>query len=903
MIITEDEYLAHYGTLHKSGRYPWGSGEDPHQGGKTLIDYVANLRKQGLSDTDIAKGLDIKRIDLQAMQTIAKNEQKQSQISQVNKLAATGMSNMAIGKEMHINESSVRALRQPDQAVKADLLMSTAKMLKEQVDSKGMVDVGKGVEYHAGISRGKLDKSLAILKQQGYSVVPVQIDQLGTQNKTLVKVLAVPGTTYRDIVMNKDKIMPFMQFSGDSGKSWSGIDPPLSIDQSRVKIRYVNEGGSEADGAIYVRPGVSDVSLGSNHYAQVRVVVDNSHYLKGMAIYKDDLPKGVDLVFNTVKKNTGNKLDAMKPLKQDSSGKVDEANPFGAVVRQIKDFGPDGKEHVSSAMNLVNSEGVWSTWKKTLSAQMLSKQSPQLAKTQLDMKYEQKKLALDEITSLTNPAVRIKLLESFADAADSSAVHLEAAHLPRQSSHVILPVESMKESEVYAPKFDNGERVVLIRFPHGGPFEIPQLVVNNRNPEAKKLLGLAPDAIGINAKVAARLSGADFDGDSVLVIPNDKNLIKTAPALAALKDFSPQDRYPKYEGMKSMDAATKGFQMGDISNLITDMTIRGASPSELARAVQHSMVVIDAEKHDLNYRQSAIDFNIKQLKVKYQNRANGGASTLISRATARADPNQYKLRAAKDGGPIDRKTGKLVYEPTGESYIRTSTNKKTGIVTDKVIFKTQRSMKLAETDNAHTLSSGTPIEKIYADHSNKLKALANLARYEMVNTKTTPMSDSAKAAYKPEVESLKAKLALALRNAPLERQAQIIAGAKVSALKSANTDMSKADIKKLKFLALETARLRTGASKVKIGSIESPLTTNEWQAIQAGAISNHMLQEILNNANLDRIKELATPRVTVLMTSTKKSRAMGMLASGYTQAEVATALGVSVSTLMKSMEG
>lgn len=905
MIINEEDYIEHYGTLHKSGRYPWGSGSDPHQSGElTFLDYVDNMRKQGLNDTQIAKGVEMTRTELQAKRTLAKNEQKQAKISRVLYLSnTTGMSNMAIAKEMGINESSVRALKAPGQAAKADLLMSTARMLKDQVDTKSMVDVGKGVEYHAGITRDKMDKALAILKEQGYSVETIQVDQMGTSNKTLVKVLASPGTSYRDIVMNKDKIQPFMKFTGDSGKSWSGIDTPLSINSSRVKVRYANEGGAEADGVIYVRPGVEDVSLGSSHYAQVRVAVDGSHYLKGMAIYKDDLPKGIDLMFNTVKNNTGNKLDAMKPLKLDPKGKVDEANPFGAVVRQIKGFGPDGKEHVTSSMNLVNTEGTWSTWKKTLSSQMLSKQSPKLAQSQLDMKYEQKKLALDEITSLTNPAVRIKLLQSFADSADSSAVHLEAAHLPRQSSHVILPVESMKESEVYAPNFSNGERVVLIRFPHGGPFEIPELYVNNRNPEAKKLLGGAPDAIGINAKVAARLSGADFDGDTVLVIPNDKNMIKTAPALAALKDFSPQERYRAFDGMKPMDAATKGFQMGDISNLITDMTIRGASPSELARAVQHSMVVIDAEKHNLNYKQSAIDFNIKQLKVKYQGRANGGASTLISKATARIDVPKYKPRSAKDGGPIDRKTGKLVFVPTGESYIRTTTNKKTGVVTEKVITNTQRSMKLVETSNAHTLSSGTPIEKIYADHSNRLKSLANVARHEMVNTKTTPMSSSAKLAYKPQVDSLKAKLSLALQNAPLERHAQIIAGTKVSALKSANTDMSNADIKKLKFLALETARIRTGASKVKIGSAQSPLTDMEWQAIQAGAISNHMLEEILKNADLNRIKELATPRVNVVMTSTKKSRAMGMLASGYTQAEVANALGVSVSTIMKSLEG
>ena len=50
--------------------------------------------------------------------------------------------------------------------------------------------------------------------------------------------------------------------------------------------------------------------------------------------------------------------------------------------------------------------------------------------------------------------------------------------------------------------------------------------------------------------------------------------------------------------------------MGKISNLITDMTLLGASEDKLARAVRHSMVVIDDEKHHLDYKQSEKDNNI-----------------------------------------------------------------------------------------------------------------------------------------------------------------------------------------------------------------------------------------------------------------------------------------------------
>jgi hypothetical protein len=512
---------------------------------------------------------------------------------------------------------------------------------------------------------------------------------------------------------------------------------------------------------------------------------------------------------------------------------------------------------------------------------------------------------LENILRLTNPAVKRKLLESYADGADSSAIHLKAAALPRQSTHVILPIKSMKENEIYAPNFQNGERVALVRFPHGGTFEIPELVVNNKRPEAVKLLGNAKDAVGINHKVAERLSGADFDGDTVLVIPNNSGRVKSTPALERLKDFDPKREYAPYDGMKTMDGGTwnaaerktvyapgkapssrtKGFEMGDVSNLITDMTIQRASADELARAVKHSMVVIDAEKHVLNWKQSKIDNNIGQLKEKYQGRKNAGAATLISRATSPTNVRDRKLQS------IDPATGKKVYRYTDEHW----TNDK-----GKVVYKTQRSQKLAETDDAHTLLSkdgGTKIERIYADHSNRMKALGNQARKAFVEVKPTPYSPSAKKAFEPEVKALNDKLALAVRNRPLERQAQLIANATLRAKQQANPNMDADETKKVKFQSLEAARLRTGAKKNQIH-----ITDSEWAAIQAGAISNAKLKSILDNADLERVKKLATPKQDLLMTSSKTRRAESMAKLGYTQSEIAGALGVSLTTLKKSLD-
>lgn len=871
MIVKEENYLKHYGILRRSGRYPWGSGGNVEARSRSFIDYIKEMLGFGMSEAEVATGVGMTTTELRAARTIARNEIKQADIAMATRLKDKGWSNVAIGERMGIPESSVRNLLKPGAKDKADNLTTISNMLKAQVDEKGLIDIGTGVEAQLGISKQKLDVAVAMLKEQGYiSHNGIKVEQLGTGHKTEMKVLAPPGTTWGDVMRNRGDIRQIQEYSEDGGRTFLGIKPPTSIDSKRVAVRYAEDGGTDADGVIYVRPGVDDISLGASRYAQVRIAVDDTHYLKGMAVYKNDLPDGVDVMFNTNKNNTGNKHDAMKPLKSDPD------NPFGSTI---------DRQH--GVMNVIREEGAWESWSKTLSTQMLSKQSPQLAKSQLDITYANKKSEYDEIMALTNPTVRKKLLESFADDADSSSVHLKAAALPRTSQHVILPMNSLKENEIYAPRYRNGERVTLIRHPHGGIFEIPELTVNNNHPPARKNLGDVTDAVAINHKVAERLSGADFDGDTVLVIPNNSGKIKSKPALEGLKNFDPQRSYPSYEGMKPMTTRGTQMQMGDISNLITDMTIGGANDAEIARAVRHSMVVIDAEKHKLNYKQSAIDNGIRQLKEKYQGGPTRGAATLISRAKSETRVGERKPRSAANGGPVDKATGKKVYEYTGGTYTDRS---------GRTRAKTSRSTKLAETDNAHTLSSGTPIEKIYADHSNKLKALANDARKAAVNTKPTPYSPSAKRAYEKEVASLNAKLNVAVKNRPRERNAQVIANAVARAKMDADPNMDDATKKKVRAQALAAARARTGAKRQEV-----EINWDEWNAIQAGAISTHRLSQILDKADLDEVKKLATPKTPLLMNSQKRTRARSMISMGYTQAEIADALGVSLTTLKTSL--
>ena len=910
MIRTEEEHLAHYGILRRSGRYPWGSGGTQNVRNKSFLDVIGEQKKSGMSDSQIAKSWGFSRNDLTAARSIALAQQKRTKILQAQRMKERGWSNVAIGQRMGLPESTVRSYLRPGELDKTNAVETTANMLKSHVDKKGMVDIGKGVEHHIGvenrlgITKNRLDTAVAMLKEQGYGVHTVYVPQANLPGQyTRMKVLAKPGITQRDANVNRAKIKQITDYSEDNGRSFLGLKPPISISSKRIAIKYVPDGGKEADGVIYVRRGVKDIQIGNKNYAQVRIAVDGTHYIKGMAIYKDDMPPGVDLIFNTNKghdvplKSKNPKDDTiLKPLNL-----KDPENPFGALYRQVH----DEKGNVTSAMNLVNEEGTWDTWAPTLSSQMLSKQSSALAKQQLDVTYSRTRREYDEIKSLTNPVVRRELLIQFGDSADSTAVDLKAAALHRQVNKVILPIQSMKPTEVYAPGMRNGEIVALVRHPHGGTFEIPQLKVNNRNPEARKILGNAVDAIGIHHTVAQRLSGADFDGDTVLLIPNNRKQVKSTPALEGLKDFDTMIyRIPDGSPIPRIKSITKQSEMGKISNLITDMTLQGAKSDELARAIRHSMVVIDAEKHHLDYKLSERDNGIRALKEKYQGRSNAGARTLISRAGAEPPIPEMRRRSPRRGGPIDPATGKIVLEPTGRTrpevklHTDPKTGKKSWVRTGRDVPIMGKYKRLSITDDAYSLVDppGFRMERLYADHSNRLKAVANKARKEALQIKAPSADKVAKKHYASEVASLNAKLRLAERNAPLERQAQLITSTYVAQAKRRNPYMDKDDVNKIKQQALRVARNRTGASKYQID-----ITPAEWHAIQAGAVAPTNLQKIISNADPDKLKALALPKKALTVSTSDLRRAKAMLNRGYTQAEVADALGVGLTTLKVSL--
>lgn len=892
MDLVEEDILMHYGVKRRSGRYPWGSGDNPYQHGGDFLARVEELQRLGKTEKQIADELHLSTTDLRMQVRVAKHERRALQADHARSLREDGKTLDEIASILgYANDSSVRALLNENTAANKNKAQATAEILKKELAEKGAIDVGTGVERQLGVSTGVLQEALFILETEGYNRYGVGVPQVNDPKKrTITPVISVPEIDQREVYQNLDLVKSVGDYhSTDGGESWDKREYPASIDSSRVKILYGDEGGALKDGVIEIRRGVADLDLGDSHYAQVRILVDGTHYLKGMAMYSDDMPDGADIVFNTNKHTGTPKMDVLKKIQDDPD------NPFGALIKangQSHYIDADGNEKLS-AINKLKEEGDWDKMSKNLSSQFLSKQPIQLIKKQLDLTYADAADEFSEICSLNNPTVKRKLLLDFADECDSAAVHLKAAALPRQSTQVILPLNAMKETEIFAPNYRDGENVVLIRYPHGGTFEIPELTVNNKNPTAVSVLGKnIRDAVGINPKVAERLSGADFDGDQVVVIPTGGRVkIQSTPALKDLKDFDPKTDYST-EGKTGVRLLAKGAatqrQMGEISNLITDMTLKGATEPEIARAVKHSMVVIDAAKHKLDYRQSEKDNGIAELKKKYQGfddetGHHGGASTLLSRRK-----QDVEVPERQGSGVIDPLTGKVVYKESGRTYV----DPRTG----KMVAATTKVKRILAVDDVRSMSSGTLQEEAYADYANKMKDLANKARLEYKATPTLKRSASAAKAFEPEVNRLMAALKVAQLNAPLEREAQRIANARVKAKVQANNITDKDEISKIRRAAISDARNSTGASGKRT---RITISDGEWTAIQSGAISDTTLSEILRYAEPKTVRERATPRRTTQLSDARISRIKAMANSGHTNAEIAEALGISTSAVSK----
>ena len=975
-------YLEHYGTPRHSGRYPWGSGKNPYQ--HQSADWLARVdqlrSRKNMDDRQIAKEMGCTINQLRAWESVAKNERKNAQITWCKKLAEEGRTVAEIETITGIKDRTVRNYLTSNKDIKPLQAQHTANFLKAQIAEKKFIDVGKGTEKdilsvdgHLGITDNKMKQALEILRRDGYDVLNLRIPQATNPGQYTTRVVAAKfddGLTQKEKykllfdASNAGDIQSIAEYhSDDAGLTWKAPKPPVSIDSSRVKVVYAEDGGIDKDGVIEIRRGVDDLSLGNSHYAQVRIAVDGTHYLKGMAVYRDgkDMPDGVDILFNTNKKSDKKMIDGdngvLKPMKMDPAhkGQIDISNPFGAVImRDGQSTYIDKKtgEEKLSAINKIHDEGDWGEYSKDLPSQFLSKQNKELIKKQLDYSIQDMRNEYNEILDINNPTIRKHYLEEFASKCDSRAVSLKASASPRQQYQVILPVPSLKDNEVYAPNYKDGEQVALIRFPHGGTFEIPILTVNNKNPEAIKMIGKTPyDAIAINKNNADRLSGADFDGDTCIVIPTHKgNKVKinnTDPlkgligydakeeyGTKAVVDENGKTQYINKNGVaiKPMDERTTQIEMGKVTNLITDMTVAGAPAEDIAKAVRHSQTVIDAKKHHLDYKSSELENDIASLKTMYQRRVDeegnlhvGGASTLLSRSThkkayAETKGQEHFNQIGKpwydpnlpEGAIIRKESGRIIEETKqvtddkGNLLYYEDTGKPIKVKTGKTRLATKDHAEMEMAQDARTLISAIRSEPeiLYADYANKLKAMANDARKTILYTKGLQYNPSAKKEYAAEVESLNAKLDEAYRAKPKEARAQSIANGiindKIKIDPELTTKAKAKDLKKIRQQAIEIARAQVGVDR-KGRLIQ--ITDREWAAIQAGAISDHKLQEILKNSNPDDLREKATPSNGRALSDGQIAKIKNMHNGYFTIAEIAEAMGVSTSTVSRVLKG
>lgn len=924
----KNDILMHYGRSVDdgapgpgSGRYPKGSGEDPNQHSINFAERVQELKKSGMDEKDIAKAVGCKSTtELRSLYKISINDKRSRLVDRAMALKADGKTRSEIARLMGVAPSTVDSYLNADAAARSDKAKVVAEYIKKQVDEKGMVDVGKGTEIYLGISEPKLGEALQRLKLEGYIIEKRSVPQGGVDSAhSTTMLIACRPDDYDKTKKYNDptaiKTLDVVRVREDENGNDFITKPfeyPASMDSSRLAIRYAEDGGKEKDGVVEIRRGLKDLNLGNSNYAQVRILVDGNRYIKGMCMYSDDLPEGVDCLFNTNKSKDVPKLEVLKAIKNDPT------NPFGANLReeggQSYYTGDDGKQH----LNLINKtrvEGDWGAWEDSLSSQFLSKQPVKLIKQQLDAALENKKREYNDILALECIPVKRALLEEFADSCSSDSVELKGAALPRQRWNVILPVPTLNDNEVYAPNFKDGETLALIRYPHAGQFEIVIAKNNTKHSDGTRLIGKNPaDAIGISPHSAEKLSGADFDGDTVLVIPcnspDNKVKIHAKDSLRGLEGFDPKMEYPERPGMKYMkrteivrvkqkDGSYRevekeinhtGKEMGMISNLITDMTLKGASDDELARAVRHSMVVIDAAKHKLDYERSFRDNRIAELKKKYQGhytedgRYSEGASTLISRASAEAT-----IRKRKGAPKTDPETGDQIYKTDDEFYYDKKGNKH---------YRQEKTTQMQTVKDAHALSTGRQVEEIYANYANALKDMERTARLELLHPMKLWYNSQAKKEYSDEVQSLKRKLNDAKMNAPIERQAQLAAAAVVKGAELDNPFMSKAEKKKMGQRALSAARRRLGAHRRQID-----ITDREWEAIQRGAISDNTFQEIYRFCNKDDVRERSTPKSRRILTTAQEAKIRSMKNNGKTTAQIADALGVSVSTISKAISG
>lgn len=286
---SDSDILEHYGTKRHSGRYPWGSGDNPYQHSGDFLSRVETLKKKGMSENEILdqinstlpKEYQLGLTEFRVARRKAIHERKASEYEKIAALKEQGLGWKAIGEKLGMSESSVRSKYAGTADKKAQRAENIADTLKKEVDKKGMIDISEGANLVMGVSQSELDDAAYTLEAEyGYKRYGVGIRQpTNIRQQTNITVLAKPEFDQKYAYQHQDQIDSLGDYhSDDGGDTFKKLQRPASLDSSRVAIRYGDEGGLDKDGVMEIRRGVPDLDLGKSHYAQVRILVDGDHY-------------------------------------------------------------------------------------------------------------------------------------------------------------------------------------------------------------------------------------------------------------------------------------------------------------------------------------------------------------------------------------------------------------------------------------------------------------------------------------------------------------------------------------------------------------------------------------------------------------------------------------------------
>ena len=236
----QDDILMHYGVKRRSGRYPWGSGDNPFQHGGDFLSRVEELQSQGKSEKEIAEELKMSTTDLRMQVRVAKHERRMVLADRAKSLREEGKTLDEIAKIMgYNNDSSVRALLNENTATNKNKARQTAERLKQELAEKGALDVGTGAERELGVSSGVLQEALFILETEGYNRFGVGVPQVNNpKNRTITPIISVPDIDQRQVYQDLSLVKSVGEYhSTDGGESWDKREYPASISSDRVKIR------------------------------------------------------------------------------------------------------------------------------------------------------------------------------------------------------------------------------------------------------------------------------------------------------------------------------------------------------------------------------------------------------------------------------------------------------------------------------------------------------------------------------------------------------------------------------------------------------------------------------------------------------------------------------------------